>query len=76
MTLLLLFFSAAPSVSNLQIEGDATEDNTLIGVGTYFGGKEGSSKYKWLREKENGYVLSTFFHGSFYLLLLHYNHST
>ncbi|XP_078162701.1 outer arm dynein light chain 1 protein isoform X2 [Carex rostrata] len=46
--------AAAPSVSNLQIEGDATEDNTLIAVGTYFGGKEGPSKYRWLREKENG----------------------
>jgi hypothetical protein len=38
----------------LQIKGDAVEGNTLVGIGTYFGGKEGLSKYKWLREKENG----------------------
>ncbi|KAJ4758953.1 Outer arm dynein light chain 1 protein [Rhynchospora pubera] len=46
--------AAAPSVSNLQIIGDITEGSTLVGTGTYFGGKEGPSKYEWLREKENG----------------------
>ena len=43
---------------NVIILGDVVEGNTLKGVGEYFGGKEGPSKYKWLRqEKENGLVL-------------------
>ncbi|KAJ6813130.1 187-kDa microtubule-associated protein AIR9 [Iris pallida] len=47
--------AAAPSVSNLQILGDAVEENTVKGVGEYFGGKEGPSKFEWLREnKETG----------------------
>ncbi|XXG74688.1 hypothetical protein AAC387_Pa07g3344 [Persea americana] len=42
--------AAAPSVSNVQILGDAVEGNTIKGVGSYFGGKEGPSKFDWLRE--------------------------
>ncbi|KAJ6832033.1 187-kDa microtubule-associated protein AIR9 [Iris pallida] len=47
--------AAAPSVSNVRILGDAVEGNTVKGVGEYFGGKEGPSKFQWLREsKETG----------------------
>ncbi|KAJ0980466.1 hypothetical protein J5N97_008721 [Dioscorea zingiberensis] len=47
--------AAAPSVSNIQILGDAVEGNTIKGIGEYFGGKEGPSKFEWLRErKETG----------------------
>ncbi|XP_020096671.1 187-kDa microtubule-associated protein AIR9 isoform X2 [Ananas comosus] len=49
--------AAAPSVSNVCIVGDAVEGNTIKGTGEYFGGKEGPSKYEWLREKENGEFL-------------------
>ncbi|KVH88206.1 Leucine-rich repeat-containing protein [Cynara cardunculus var. scolymus] len=41
---------APPSVNNLQIIGDIVEGNTVSGVGVYFGGKEGPSKFEWLRE--------------------------
>uniref|UniRef100_A0A803N0W9 Uncharacterized protein n=1 Tax=Chenopodium quinoa TaxID=63459 RepID=A0A803N0W9_CHEQI len=41
--------SAPPSVSNLRIIGDYVEGNTIKGVGDYFGGREGPSKYEWLR---------------------------
>lgn len=41
---------APPSVSNVQIIGDAVEDSTMKGVGNYFGGREGPSKFEWLRE--------------------------
>ncbi|XP_072986679.1 187-kDa microtubule-associated protein AIR9 [Typha latifolia] len=49
--------AAAPSVTNVQIIGDAVEGNTIKGSGEYFGGKEGPSKFEWLREKENGAFL-------------------
>lgn len=52
---------AAPSVSNVRILGDAVEGNTIKGVGSYFGGKEGPSKFDWLRENlETGSVSLTF----------------
>ncbi|PKA57004.1 hypothetical protein AXF42_Ash002308 [Apostasia shenzhenica] len=44
--------AAAPSVSNVRILGDPVEGNTVRGVGEYFGGKEGPSKFEWLREYE------------------------
>lgn len=42
--------AAPPCVSNVQITGDAIEECTIKGVGDYFGGREGPSKFKWLRE--------------------------
>ncbi|KAM6551906.1 hypothetical protein CsatB_001714 [Cannabis sativa] len=42
--------AAPPSVSNVQIIGDAIEETTVKGVGKYFGGREGPSKFEWLRE--------------------------
>lgn len=45
--------AAPPSVSNVQITGDIVEGNTIKGVGEYFGGKEGPSTFKWLREDKN-----------------------
>lgn len=44
--------SAAASVSNVRILGDAVEGNTIKGTGEYFGGIEGPSKFRWLREDE------------------------
>ncbi|XP_019057902.1 PREDICTED: 187-kDa microtubule-associated protein AIR9, partial [Tarenaya hassleriana] len=47
--------AALPSVSNVRIIGDVIEGCVLKGVGDYFGGKEGPSKFEWLREnKETG----------------------
>ncbi|XVE94227.1 hypothetical protein REPUB_Repub01dG0263600 [Reevesia pubescens] len=47
--------AAPPSVSNVRIIGDAVEGNVIRGVGNYFGGREGPSKFDWLREnKETG----------------------
>ncbi|KAK4797344.1 hypothetical protein SAY86_029670 [Trapa natans] len=47
--------AAPPSVSNLRIIGTIVEGNTIKGVGDYFGGKEGPSKFEWQREnKETG----------------------
>jgi hypothetical protein len=43
-------FPANPSVSNVHILGNLEEGNTVNGVGTYFGGKEGQSKLEWYRE--------------------------
>lgn len=49
--------AAPPSVSNVQIIGDAVEGNTVKGVGDYLGGREGPSKFEWLREnKDTGLV--------------------
>ncbi|WOL15331.1 microtubule-associated protein [Canna indica] len=48
--------AAAPSVNNVQIIGDAVEGNTIKGVGKYFGGKEGPSKFKWLRESKDSSI--------------------
>lgn len=44
---------APPSVNNVQIVGDFVEGNTIRGVGVYFGGKEGPSKFEWLRENKD-----------------------
>ncbi|KAA8519385.1 hypothetical protein F0562_013641 [Nyssa sinensis] len=44
---------APPSVNNVQIIGDAVEGNTIRGVGEYFGGREGPSKFEWLRENKD-----------------------
>lgn len=47
--------AAPPSVSNVQISGDAVEGCIIRGLGKYFGGKEGPSKFEWLREdKDSG----------------------
>ena len=43
-------FSAVPSVNNVRILGDVVEGNTVKGAGDYFGGREGPSKFEWLRE--------------------------
>ncbi|KAI4297559.1 hypothetical protein L6164_037444 [Bauhinia variegata] len=45
--------AAPPSVSNVQIIGDAVEGCTIKGVGDYFGGREGPSKFEWLRENKD-----------------------
>ncbi|WCJ24264.1 Outer arm dynein light chain 1 protein [Euphorbia peplus] len=42
--------AAPPSVKNVQIVGDIVEGNIIKGVGEYFGGREGPSKFEWLRE--------------------------
>ncbi|XP_076908814.1 187-kDa microtubule-associated protein AIR9-like isoform X1 [Bidens hawaiensis] len=44
---------APPSVNNVQIIGDIVEGNTIRGLGAYFGGKEGPSKFEWLRENKD-----------------------
>ncbi|KAI8001985.1 187-kDa microtubule-associated protein AIR9 [Camellia lanceoleosa] len=44
---------ALPSVSDVKIIGDAVEGNTIKGVGKYFGGREGPSRFEWLREDKN-----------------------
>ncbi|GMI70655.1 AUXIN-INDUCED IN ROOT CULTURES 9 [Hibiscus trionum] len=47
--------AAPPSVNNVRIIGDSVEGNVIRGVGNYFGGREGPSKFEWLREnKETG----------------------
>lgn len=52
--------AAAPSVSNVRIVGDAVEGSTIKGVGDYFGGREGPSKFEWLRQKRDaGSVFSS-----------------
>lgn len=54
--------AALPSVSNVQIIGDAVEGSTIKGVGDYFGGREGPSKFEWLWEnKDAGSVYSSSF---------------
>lgn len=45
--------AAPPSVSNVQILGDLVEGSTIRGVGDYFGGREGPSKFEWLCERSN-----------------------
>ncbi|VFQ97381.1 unnamed protein product [Cuscuta campestris] len=42
--------AASPSVSGLHFIGDFIEGNVIKGVGKYFGGREGPSKFEWLRE--------------------------
>ncbi|XP_038987888.1 187-kDa microtubule-associated protein AIR9 isoform X2 [Phoenix dactylifera] len=44
--------AAAPSVNNVRIIGDAVEGNKIKGAGEYFGGREGPSKFEWLRESK------------------------
>ncbi|KAL6567260.1 187-kDa microtubule-associated protein air9 [Orobanche gracilis] len=46
--------AAPPSVSHVQITGYAVEGCTIRGIGKYFGGKEGPSTFKWLRENDTG----------------------
>ncbi|WMV15560.1 hypothetical protein MTR67_008945 [Solanum verrucosum] len=45
--------AAPPSVGDVQISGDVVEGNTIRGIGRYFGGKEGPSKFEWLREDKD-----------------------
>ncbi|KAK4254784.1 hypothetical protein QN277_010113 [Acacia crassicarpa] len=45
--------AAPPSVSNVQIIGDFVEGSTIKGVGHYFGGREGPSRFEWLRENKD-----------------------
>jgi hypothetical protein len=42
--------ASPPSVSSVRIIGDAVNGNVIQGAGKYFGGKEGASKFEWLRE--------------------------
>ncbi|XP_034210939.1 187-kDa microtubule-associated protein AIR9 isoform X3 [Prunus dulcis] len=42
--------SAPPSVNNVHVVGDIVEGSTIRGVGDYFGGREGPSKFEWLCE--------------------------
>lgn len=53
--------AAPPSVNNVRVFGDAVEGNTIKGAGEYFGGKEGPSKFEWLRESKEtgGFVLAS-----------------
>ncbi|XP_068657633.1 187-kDa microtubule-associated protein AIR9-like isoform X2 [Aristolochia californica] len=44
--------AAPPSVCNVRILGDIIEGSTIKGVGDYFGGREGPSKFEWLRENK------------------------
>ncbi|KAM1883329.1 hypothetical protein ACFX13_004704 [Malus domestica] len=45
--------SAPPSVNNVHIVGDVVEGSTIRGVGDYFGGREGPSKFEWLCEHKD-----------------------
>lgn len=42
--------ASPPSVSDVRIIGNAVNGNVIQGAGKYFGGKEGASKFEWLRE--------------------------
>lgn len=42
--------AAPPCVKNVQVIGPFVEGTTIQGVGRYFGGREGMSKFEWLRE--------------------------
>lgn len=42
--------ASPPSVSSVRIIGNAVNGNVIQGAGKYFGGKEGASKFEWLRE--------------------------
>lgn len=53
--------TAPPSVSNIQITGELIEGNTMKGVGQYFGGREGPSKFEWLREDKHTGLVFIFF---------------
>lgn len=45
--------AAPPSVSNVRIVGDTVEGSIIKGVGHYFGGREGPSKFEWLRKNRD-----------------------
>lgn len=45
--------AAPPSVSNVRIIGDVVEGISIKGVGDYFGGREGPSKFEWLYENRD-----------------------
>lgn len=45
--------AAPPSVNNVRIIGDIVEGSIIKGVGDYFGGREGPSRYEWLRENKD-----------------------
>jgi hypothetical protein len=52
--------AARPSVRNVRILGDVVEGITIKGVGDYFGGWEGPSKFEWLRKNmDTGSVFSS-----------------
>ena len=61
--ILFLMLAAPPSVSDVKIIGDLIEGNVIKGVGNYFGGREGPSKFDWLRESKDkaGLVTDLFF---------------
>ncbi|CAK9872005.1 unnamed protein product [Sphagnum jensenii] len=42
--------AAQPCVTAVKIVGEAIEGNLIRGIGNYFGGREGVSKFQWLRE--------------------------
>ncbi|KAL6991640.1 187-kDa microtubule-associated protein air9, partial [Sarracenia purpurea var. burkii] len=44
---------APPSVNDVEIIGEAVDGSIIKGAGKYFGGREGPSKFEWLREDEN-----------------------
>ncbi|XP_043806182.1 187-kDa microtubule-associated protein AIR9 isoform X3 [Manihot esculenta] len=44
--------AAPPSVTDVKIVGDVVEGSIIKGVGEYFGGREGTSKFEWLRENK------------------------
>lgn len=61
--------AAPPSVSNVKIIGDVVEGNIIKGVGDYLGGREGPSKFEWLRENKDTGLVFTFFPAKFYILV-------
>lgn len=56
--------AAPPSVSNLSIIGDYVEGNAIKGAGDYIGGREGPSKYEWLRENKDTRVFELILSGA------------
>ncbi|KAL6500611.1 187-kDa microtubule-associated protein air9 [Orobanche hederae] len=60
--------AAPPSVSHVQITGDAVEGCTIKGIGKYFGGKEGPSTFEWLRENDTGECTSVLTGTNVYIL--------
>ncbi|CAM6043792.1 unnamed protein product [Sphagnum compactum] len=42
--------AAQPCVTAVKIVGEAIEGNLICGIGNYFGGREGVSKFQWLHE--------------------------
>lgn len=72
--------AAPPSVTDVKIVGDVVEGSIIKGVGEYFGGREGTSKFEWLREnKETRLVCSNWLLGKeigqmFFLNLFLFSH--